>query len=439
MKILYIIVILFLLAFVSTIFCFIESISLFLYPENPDRNAEVVKLTLSVIGGIGVLLGLYIAHKRAVITEKTVENQSKQLEHAQKSQIDERFKNAVEHLGSDKEAIILGGVVELHQIAQENIKTYAEVVFNILTSYIRSQTDCTNVEQKDIKKAVIQTICDYLFKNKELTHYPYNSFIANLENVNLHSINLDNTDLSNCNFYNSFLPSSINTNYEMANLTACDFFDGTLENCNFINAHLYETKFLFLNMLNSDFGGKNNFGASFLYSKIKGFNIHGEFDKSLFYKSIIVDFNIKAPTFSFNKFLFCNLLNVDFSKVAKIEFCNFSKSGFLKCVMPQYLYDVNFSSSYELKESIYSLFQCEEIKMDDLTSFVLPKNNITDIGGISFQKTSNEFRCKKTDLTQEEVKKYQEDYNKLIKIHDWKKYAKDVNALIDTHLKTKHS
>lgn len=112
MKYIYVLVILFIIALLSITICNLEIISLFLYPDNLDRNGEVVKLTLSVIGGIGVLLGLYIAHKRAMITEKTVENQSKQLEHAQKWQIDERFKNAVEHLGSDKEAIILGGVLK---------------------------------------------------------------------------------------------------------------------------------------------------------------------------------------------------------------------------------------------------------------------------------------------------------------------------------------
>lgn len=236
MKTLYITVILFLIVFVSIVLFYIDPIGVFLYPVNPDRNAEVVKLVLSIIGGIGVLLGLYIAHKRAVITEKSVDNQSKQFEHAQKSQIDERFKNAVEHLGSDKEAIILGGVVELHQIAQVNEETYGKVVFNILTSYVRSQTDCLNVDPKEIKHAVIQTICDYLFKDKEHIHYPYKDLIANLESVNLNTINLDNADLSGTQLYDSFLPSCKNTNYEKANLRSCVFFNGNIENNNFKKA-----------------------------------------------------------------------------------------------------------------------------------------------------------------------------------------------------------
>lgn len=435
MKYIYVLVILFIIALLSITICNLEIISLFLYPDNQDRNGEVVKLTLSVIGGIGVLLGLYIAHKRAMITEKTVENQSKQLEHAQKSQIDERFKNAVEHLGSDKEAIILGGVVELHQIAQENSKTYGEVVFNILTSFIRSQTDCTIVESKDIKKAVIQTICDYLFKNKKGDNYPYNGYIANLESVNLRSINLDDADLTNANLYDSFLPSCKNTNYEKANLRSCVFFDGTIEICNFTNADLFQTKFLFLNIYNSDFGGDKNFGVSFFYSKLKGINIHGEFIKSLFYKSIIANLNIKSTDFTSSKFIFCNLLKVDFSDLEKIERCDFIKSGFFEFKMPRLLNSINLNSSYDLSNDFFVNFG------NDINGNLIhssSSSNKSDLAGIIFHKDNYEINCDKSDLTQKEVDDYEEKYGKLIKIHNWKKYAKDVNEIIDIKLLNTH-
>jgi len=75
-----------------------------------------------------------------------------------KAQIDERFKNAIEHLGSDKEPIILGGIAELHQIAKEDCKKYAEVVFNILCSYIRTETSIYNKNADDINSTAISTI-----------------------------------------------------------------------------------------------------------------------------------------------------------------------------------------------------------------------------------------------------------------------------------------
>jgi|SRR5690554_4097483 len=435
MKTLYIFLITFLLIFISAIIYFIEPISVFLYPNNSDRNGEVIKLTLSVIGGIGVLLGLYIAHKRAMITEKTVENQSKQLEHAQKSQIDERFKNSIEHLGSDKEAIILGGVVGLHQIAQENNKTYGEVVFNILTSYIRSQTDCTIVEPKDIKKAVIQTICDYLFKNKTNNSYPYCGYIANLESVNLSSINLDNADMSHINLYDSFLPSCKNTNYEKANLRSCVFFDGTIENNNFINACLSNARFLFTKIIDSYFGGDENRGAKFLYSKISGGYIKDVYIATSFYKSVIHNVKIDAQEFSFNLFIFCNLLRIDFSNLTKVEFCDFSKSGFLECKMPSVINTTKFCSCFALEKDIFTFLDPPD---NDSLIFSNAKTNTTNLSGITFDNNSHEFQCNKSDLTQEQINKYHEMFTKLIKIHNWKKYAKDVNEIIDIKLLNTH-
>src|ERR1035437_3712862 len=97
-------------------FLYHNEISLFLFPDNNDRVGELTKLLLSILGGIGVLYGLLISNRRALITEKSVIIQGEQIELARKSQIDERFKNAIEHLGNEKEPIILGGVSELVQI-----------------------------------------------------------------------------------------------------------------------------------------------------------------------------------------------------------------------------------------------------------------------------------------------------------------------------------
>jgi len=115
------------------------------YPSEEDRNGKILQLILNILAGLAVLYGLYVSHKRARAMESGVEkqgealeNQNIQIELTRKSQIDERFKNAIEHLGSDKEPVILGGIAELNQIATENPAQYSEVVFNILCSYIRT-------------------------------------------------------------------------------------------------------------------------------------------------------------------------------------------------------------------------------------------------------------------------------------------------------------
>ena len=74
-------------------------IAFWLFPNNLDRNGEFVKLILSILGGIGILYGLFISYRRTLITERSVkmqgeaiQKQSEQLELSRKSQIDERFK-----------------------------------------------------------------------------------------------------------------------------------------------------------------------------------------------------------------------------------------------------------------------------------------------------------------------------------------------------------
>lgn len=93
-----------------------ESFAQWLFPNNEDRNGELFKILLSILGAIGILFGLYISLRRAKAMESGVERQkesidiqTEQIKITRKAQTDERFKNAVEHLGSDKEPIILGG------------------------------------------------------------------------------------------------------------------------------------------------------------------------------------------------------------------------------------------------------------------------------------------------------------------------------------------
>lgn len=91
-----------------------ESFSEYLFPNNEDNKGELFKILLSIIGAIAVMFGLYVAYRRAKAMERGVEkqgesiqNQNEQLKLSRKSQIDERFKNAIEHLGSEKEPVII--------------------------------------------------------------------------------------------------------------------------------------------------------------------------------------------------------------------------------------------------------------------------------------------------------------------------------------------
>ena len=195
----------------SRIISLFEEMALWLFPSNENRNGEFFKVLLSIIGGIGILYSLNLAYKRLLATNKGLElqaeainKQSEQLDLSRKSQIDERFKNAVEHLGSDKEPIILGGIVELHQIAKEEKEKYSSVVFNILTSYLRTVLKVDIPRDNAFSETIPQTIIDFLFKKERAELYK--GFRANLSFCNLSGLDISGADFTCSDFRFSIMP-----------------------------------------------------------------------------------------------------------------------------------------------------------------------------------------------------------------------------------------
>jgi len=235
--------VLFIFAIFALIILYFGEISTFLFPSNEDRAGELVKLVLSVLGGLCVFYGLYINLKRTKATEKSVRIQGEQINLALKSQIDERFKNAIEHLGSEKEPIILGGVAELHQIAKEDSNKYAEVVFSILCSYVRSNTNKKNTNHTF--PAVISTIISNLFKRVE--NNPYKSLIADLSFSNLRGQNIDNCDFKNANLSFCGFHHIENSILDNADLGSSEIHGITFKNNSLRGVKLFHTKIIFTN------------------------------------------------------------------------------------------------------------------------------------------------------------------------------------------------
>ena len=112
-------------------------------------------LTFLGIGMGGVLLTLQalMSYKRAKALEdtanaqaeaakaqaKATEEQVKANENTEKGQRQERLKNAIEHLGHDKDSVRLGGAYELFHLA-EDTKDLRQTVLDILCAHIRQTT-----------------------------------------------------------------------------------------------------------------------------------------------------------------------------------------------------------------------------------------------------------------------------------------------------------
>lgn len=373
---------------------FYESFSLWLFPENYDRNGELFKITLSILGALGILFGLYVSLRRAKAIEEGVRIQSKainiqsnQIELSRKAQIDERFKNAVEHLGNDKEPIILGGIAELHQLAKENRSNYSEIVFNILTSYIRSNSKLKN------NRTIIQTIINCLFTN--IQNNPYLEYTADLSRTNLIGINLNNKNLKNSDLSYSKISILTNSDISNSNLNNTIFFFPNIENIDFSTTKIYNTLF---------FGGKIEkckFNMEKKYSTASFVNTN--LNEIVFINCSISDWNfiatnIESTLFSVceiisSKFLLSNLKNVEFSRIELFGKNDFRASNFEYVSFKNTtIMTSNFSGCRNNKP--FNIARRKEI--DELLDFK------TDLSGINSIE-SNMYQCLKEELEKNDI------------------------------------
>lgn len=309
----------------------IESFAYWAYPSEENRNGEITKLIINIIGGIVVLIGLRAALIRAKASQKgvekqseSIENQTNQIELTRISQTNELFKNAIEHLGSESESIVLGGISELHFIASENTEKFSEVVLNILCSKLRSEASVKK-DAENISRTISQTIIDYIYKTDV-----YSNLNSDISSTNLKSLKLDNTQIQNCNFSFSMIPWKMsNVTFVNCNLssTFCSlgrFNNIKFENCNMFHSEFNASEFEKLEIINSDGIQKlecinskftdSTFNCSLYNSTL----ISCEFISTKFGQNDIASVNFTASSF----------FKIDFSE-NELTSCNFSACGFV--------------------------------------------------------------------------------------------------------------
>lgn len=313
---------------------FFNQIAIFLFPSHADRTGELVKLILSVIGGICIIYGLYISNRRAKATERSVWIQGEQINLSLKSQTDERFKNAIEHLGSDKEPIILGGIAELHQIAKENRNKYAEVVFNILCSYIRTGTNIYEKKADDIiTPTAINTIINYLFKDTEDT--PYKLYRANLSASNLSGQDINNCYLKDANLSQCRFHAIDNSVLDGANFTGSEIFGMSFQNNSWRGANLFHVKMTSVKLNDVDFSPlieekRKNIFAPYCFNCrfenviFDNISVFGAF----FIGCIFINCSFKNSTIGDSSFYCCSFENVSVFESNLLSKIDFSASVF---------------------------------------------------------------------------------------------------------------
>ena len=109
-----------------------ENPTLVFYLIGVCEKYEVLKFLGIGMGGILLALQALASHKRAKAMEDTVRN-------TEQGQLQERLKNAIEHLGNTSRSVRMGGAYELFHLADDTPQL-RQTVFDILCAHIRRTT-----------------------------------------------------------------------------------------------------------------------------------------------------------------------------------------------------------------------------------------------------------------------------------------------------------
>lgn len=279
------------LLFIFCIFCFFYSkIALNFTKDNP--NGELFKVILSVLGGAGIIYGLWLNSQRI----KAQNKQNKIVEDRNLDQksydADKRFGEAIGYLGSENTSIVLGGIYALYQLAKED-ERYKSIVAGLFTSYLQDKSvelyeiidkkSEQHTEPTSVLTAptIVKTILDLLFNSeKTFSDLRYNLSRVKFRNISFYS------DVNNCNFdYCDFNDCRFNYNisnctFQFSKISSCIFGskESVLKDCSFFGSEIVKTTFNAVTFQKSNFVcAKFNFSLFYITHLIECHFIDADF------------------------------------------------------------------------------------------------------------------------------------------------------------------
>ena len=182
--------------------CVLESLGL-----EEDAKYEALKFLGISMGGILIALQALMSYKRAKAMEDTAksqadaanaqaratEEQAKANQHTEQGQRQERFRNAIEHLGHKSDSVRLGGAYELFHLAKDT-EELRQTVLDILCAHIRWTTSKSKYREKHKSKPSeeVQSLLTLLFVQE---HKVFNDCHINLQGSWLNGVNLEGARL----------------------------------------------------------------------------------------------------------------------------------------------------------------------------------------------------------------------------------------------------
>ena len=215
---------------------------------------------LTAISTIAIVLAVrWEFHSQKVYLGEQAKNADKTFEIAQKQLAVEQFNKAIEHLGSENQVKVLGGVHALHNLAMTYPNEYSQPISEILCGFIREETVKPEYQKQFLSmpdssltsdkpepllsptsQIVIQAIIDILFCGENSNKYLRNtkSQGINLSGANLQGVVLSNARLQGVNLSGANLQGAVLSN---ANLQGADLTNANLRGAILHIATLEET------------------------------------------------------------------------------------------------------------------------------------------------------------------------------------------------------
>ena len=271
-------------AFVGVLFC--ECIEIYISKLLGSSNKnETLKFLGISMGGILIALQAQMSYRRAKAMEKTAKSQADAVLKTEQGQQQERFRNAIEHLGHESDSVRLGGAYELFHLA-EDTEELRQTVLDILCAHIRQTTGEYEYQNQkkykvpedgsDVSKPSeeVQSLLNLLFVQDHDVFKGLRADLrgsrmsgADLRTARLESAVLVGVDLQEANLTRANLQGS---NLERAQLQGANLDAANLQGSNLTRADLQRVDLKGANLQGVDLKGANLQRANLQRANLQG-------------------------------------------------------------------------------------------------------------------------------------------------------------------------
>jgi len=230
------------------------------------KEGAIRGLSLAVVGLLS-MLAIWSAYRRA-------EAMQKQTLAAENRLVQERFRDAVQHLGHETESVRLGGAYALFRLALEE-DAFRRQIAEILCAHILSVTGAKKYRENFAKtpSMEIQSLMRLLFSagQDDRTENSRKAFWKDLR-ADLSGGYFHGLKLSNARFQSAFLTGA---QFRGASLDDAEFHGAFLVGAEFQGALLVRAEFQGARLSRAEFQGSSLVGAEFQGAFLEGAEFHG--------------------------------------------------------------------------------------------------------------------------------------------------------------------